>query len=138
MVPRFGEEALNQAVCEGAGMQTAQSPMTTRRSKTVAMQAAQSLIGTFPSESGSTAVEITEELMLAMAVIIQIPILMIYLSRSLKYRVNRWANTIDRECVNHRVRGRRWVVRTPLRVLRSCGSRVSDTDHLVRMEVTGR
>jgi Sec-independent protein secretion pathway component TatC len=44
--------------------------------------------------SGSTAVEITEELMLAMAVIIQIPILMIYLSRYLKYRVNRWANII--------------------------------------------
>ena len=44
--------------------------------------------------SGSTPVEITEELMLAMAVIIQIPILMIYLSRYLEYRVNRWANMI--------------------------------------------
>ena len=42
----------------------------------------------------STPVQITEGLMLVMAIIIEIPIIMIFLSRVLKYRVNRWANII--------------------------------------------
>ncbi len=44
--------------------------------------------------AGSTPVQITEELMLGMAIIIEIPIVMIFLSRVLKYRINRWANII--------------------------------------------
>ena len=42
----------------------------------------------------STSVQITEGLMLMMAIIIEIPIVMIFLSRILKYRANRWANII--------------------------------------------
>ena len=42
----------------------------------------------------STPVQITEGLMLVMAIIIEIPIIMIFLSRVLKYRANRWANII--------------------------------------------
>jgi len=44
--------------------------------------------------SGSTPVQITQELMLVMAMIIEVPIIMIFLSRVLKYKVNRWANII--------------------------------------------
>ena len=44
--------------------------------------------------SGSTSIEITPGLMLVMAVIIEIPIAMIFLSRVLKHRANRWANTV--------------------------------------------
>ena len=44
--------------------------------------------------TGSTPVQITQELMLGMAIIIEIPIAMIFLSRVLKYRANRWANII--------------------------------------------
>ena len=42
----------------------------------------------------STPVQITQELMLAMAFIIEIPIVMIFLSRVLKYKANRWVNII--------------------------------------------
>ena len=42
----------------------------------------------------STSVQITEGLMLVMAITIEIPIVMIFLSRILKYRANRWANII--------------------------------------------
>jgi hypothetical protein len=44
--------------------------------------------------TGSTPVQITQELMFGMAIIIEIPIAMIFLSRVLKYRANRWANII--------------------------------------------
>ena len=44
--------------------------------------------------TGSTPVQITQELMLGMAIVIEIPIAMIFLSRVLKYRANRWANII--------------------------------------------
>ena len=44
--------------------------------------------------SGSTPIKITPGLMLAMAVIIEIPIAMIFLSRVLKRRANRWANIV--------------------------------------------
>jgi Sec-independent protein secretion pathway component TatC len=44
--------------------------------------------------TGSTPVQITQELMLIMAILIEIPIVMIFLSRILKYRANRWANII--------------------------------------------
>jgi len=44
--------------------------------------------------TGSTPVQITQELMLGMAIIIEIPIVMVFLSRVLKYRANRWANII--------------------------------------------
>ncbi len=44
--------------------------------------------------TGSTPVQITEGLMLVMAIILEIPIAMIFLSRVLKYRANRWANII--------------------------------------------
>ena len=43
--------------------------------------------------SGSTPADITPAMMLVMAVIIEIPIAMIFLSRVLKDRVNRWVNT---------------------------------------------
>ena len=39
-------------------------------------------------------VQITEGLLLAAAIMLQIPITMIFLSRVLKYRANRWANII--------------------------------------------
>lgn len=39
-------------------------------------------------------VEITGSLLLAFAIILEIPIAMIFLSRVLKYRTNRWANII--------------------------------------------
>ncbi len=42
----------------------------------------------------STPVQITQELMLVMAIIIEIPIVMIFLSRVLKYKANRWVNII--------------------------------------------
>jgi Sec-independent protein secretion pathway component TatC len=44
--------------------------------------------------SGSTPINITPGLMLVMAVIIEIPIAMIFLSRVLKRRANRWANIV--------------------------------------------
>ena len=44
--------------------------------------------------TGATPVQITQELMLGMAIIIEIPIAMVFLSRVLKYRANRWANII--------------------------------------------
>lgn len=44
--------------------------------------------------SGSTSTPITQELMLIMAVIIEIPIVMIFLSRSLKPKINRWVNIV--------------------------------------------
>lgn len=44
--------------------------------------------------SGSTPIEITPGLMLVMAVIIEIPIMMIFLSRVLRPRANRWANIV--------------------------------------------
>jgi len=43
---------------------------------------------------GTTDVIITQELLVVMAVFVQIPIIMIYLSRVLNYKVNRWANII--------------------------------------------
>jgi len=42
----------------------------------------------------STPIQITEGLMLGMAIIIEIPILMIFLSRVLKHKANRWTNII--------------------------------------------
>ena len=39
-------------------------------------------------------IEITEGLLLAFAILLEIPIAMILLSRVLKYRANRWANII--------------------------------------------
>ena len=44
--------------------------------------------------SGSTPIKITPGLMLVMAVIIEIPIAMIFLSRVLKRGANRWANIV--------------------------------------------
>ena len=44
--------------------------------------------------TGSMPVQITQELMLGMALIIEIPIVMIFLSRVLKYSANRWANIV--------------------------------------------
>ncbi len=43
---------------------------------------------------GTTDVKITQELLLVMAVFVQIPILMIYLSRVLKHKINRLVNII--------------------------------------------
>ena len=42
----------------------------------------------------ATPVQITQELMLIMAIVIEIPIVMIFLSRVLKYRANRLTNII--------------------------------------------
>lgn len=44
--------------------------------------------------AGTTEVRITDGLMLAMAALIEIPIVMIFLSRYLRYRANRWTNII--------------------------------------------
>ena len=44
--------------------------------------------------SGSVGFKITQELMLAFAVLLEIPIAMIFLSRVLKDRANRWANIV--------------------------------------------
>src|SRR5687768_674469 len=44
--------------------------------------------------TGSLGFEITQELLLIFAVLLEIPIVMIFLSRVLKSRANRWANTI--------------------------------------------
>lgn len=44
--------------------------------------------------SGSTPFPITQELMLIMAIIIEIPIIMIFLSQVLKIKVSRWINII--------------------------------------------
>lgn len=44
--------------------------------------------------TGSTGFEVTQELILVFAVLLQVPIAMILLSRALPYRVNRWANII--------------------------------------------
>lgn len=43
---------------------------------------------------GTTDVKITQELLLVMAVFVQIPILMIYLSRVLNHKINRLVNII--------------------------------------------
>jgi hypothetical protein len=39
-------------------------------------------------------VQITQELLLVFAILLEIPIAMIFLSRVLEYRINRWANII--------------------------------------------
>jgi len=44
--------------------------------------------------TGNTPIKITQEFMLVMAILTAIPIVMIFLSRVLKYRINRWANII--------------------------------------------
>ncbi len=44
--------------------------------------------------AGSGGVQITQGLLLVFAILIEIPIVMIFLSRVLKHRVNRWANII--------------------------------------------
>ncbi|KAF0092515.1 MAG: hypothetical protein FD141_699 [Fusobacteria bacterium] len=44
--------------------------------------------------TGDTPIKITQELMLVMAILNAIPISMIFLSRVLKYRINRWANIV--------------------------------------------
>jgi Sec-independent protein secretion pathway component TatC len=44
--------------------------------------------------NGAVGFQITQGILLAFAVLIEIPIIMIFLSRVLKYRVNRWANII--------------------------------------------
>lgn len=43
--------------------------------------------------AGQVGVPVTQGLLLAFAILLQIPIAMIYLSRVLKPRLNRWANT---------------------------------------------
>ena len=43
---------------------------------------------------GSFEIQITQGLLLVFAILIEIPIVMIFLSRVLKYRANRWANII--------------------------------------------
>ncbi len=44
--------------------------------------------------TGNTPFKITQEVMLVFAIVLEIPIAMIFLSRVLKYRANRWANII--------------------------------------------
>lgn len=43
---------------------------------------------------GAVGIEITQGVLLIFAILIEIPILMIFLSRVLNYKVNRWANII--------------------------------------------
>lgn len=44
--------------------------------------------------TGNTPFEITQEIMLIFAILLEIPIAMIFLSRVMKYTANRWANII--------------------------------------------
>ena len=44
--------------------------------------------------TGAVGMQITQELLLLFSIILEIPIAMIFLSRVLKYRANRWANII--------------------------------------------
>lgn len=44
--------------------------------------------------AGAAGLEITQELLLVFSILLEIPIAMIFLSRVLKYRVNRWANIV--------------------------------------------
>jgi len=44
--------------------------------------------------TGEVGIQITQELLLVFAILLEIPIAMIVLSRLLTYRVNRWANII--------------------------------------------
>lgn len=44
--------------------------------------------------TGNTPFKITQEIMLVFAILLEIPIAMIFLSRVLKYRANRWSNII--------------------------------------------
>ena len=44
--------------------------------------------------TGNTPLGITQEILLVFAVILEIPIIMIFLSRVLKYKANRWANIV--------------------------------------------
>ena len=43
---------------------------------------------------GEVGIQITQELLLLFSIMLEIPIAMIFLSRILKYRANRWANII--------------------------------------------
>jgi hypothetical protein len=43
---------------------------------------------------GAVGIQITQGVLLVFAVLIEIPIIMIFLSRTLKYKANRWANII--------------------------------------------
>lgn len=44
--------------------------------------------------TGDVGIQITEELLLIFSILLEIPIAMIFLSRFLEYRTNRWANII--------------------------------------------
>jgi Sec-independent protein secretion pathway component TatC len=44
--------------------------------------------------TGNTPFKITQEIMLVFAILLEIPIVMIFLSRVLRYKANRWANII--------------------------------------------
>lgn len=44
--------------------------------------------------TGAVGFEITQELLLVFSILLEIPIAMIFLSRVLKYRANRWANIV--------------------------------------------
>jgi hypothetical protein len=44
--------------------------------------------------TGTVGIEITPELLLVFSVLLEIPIAMIFLSRILKYRINRWTNIV--------------------------------------------
>jgi len=44
--------------------------------------------------NGAVGFQITQGILLAFAVLLEIPILMIFLSRVLKFKINRWANII--------------------------------------------
>ncbi len=44
--------------------------------------------------NGEVGIQITQGILLAFAILIEIPIVMIFLSRILKYKMNRWANIV--------------------------------------------
>jgi Sec-independent protein secretion pathway component TatC len=44
--------------------------------------------------TGTVGLEITQELLLVFSLLLEIPIAMVFLSRVLKYRANRWANIV--------------------------------------------
>ena len=82
--------------------------------------------------AGQAGVPITPGLLLVFAILMEIPIAMIFVSRVLKPRANRWANTVAAVVTTAFVVGGGSLT-LALRVLRGRGDRVHGADRLVRL-----
>ncbi len=82
--------------------------------------------------AGQAGVHITPGLLLVFAILIEIPIAMIFASRILKPGANRWANTVAAVITTAFVVGG-GSLDSSLRVLRDRRSRVHGADRLVRL-----